>query len=628
LREVLRVSAQLLALPYGRVDDFSPVNEGRDKMLGRIRARHAWALCVLALTATGALVMILGSAGGAAGAQNQQLVTASAKLAPMSPTIPAKETCASIATLASLAGLPHYPTAIASATEVTSPQNAPGNPDYCNVQGMIAPQTHFDLQLPLTTWQGRYLQNGCGGYCGTVSGQTFPSCDATLQGDFAMATDDEGHVTAAGLGGGGLFAFNDQQLRDEYGYESEQALYVVARYIINYFYGQQPNYSYFNGCSDGGREAMEMAERYPDDFNGIIAGAPEIYAGPLNAEAQTWFYKVNTDANGNAILTDNKLAALQTAVINACGGDDGVAGDGIITDPQDCHFNPASIECPAGTDTNSCLTPAQVQVVDEYYQGPTDPQGQRLYPGSVQYGSEGGWSVFELPPSANGGSVPTTESLDYAGLSQPYLRYQLLQPGQLGPDPSQWQFTAQGFRSMFPVADTWDALDTNLSAFRAHGGKLIMWQGWADNGIPPTGTVDYYDTLVSRNGGLRPTRQFARLFMEPTVYHCGGGYASAVQPDLILPMVEWVESGTTPGSNADPLTISYTVGSNSLSRPLYPYPEIPRYNGSGSTSAATSFHAVVAPAYANGHDYTNWIGNYLLYQPIGGGHQRGYTRRG
>jgi Tannase and feruloyl esterase len=221
---------------------------------------------------------------------------------------------------------------------------------------------------------------------------------------------------------------------------------------------------------------MEMAERYPDDFNGIIAGAPEIIAGPLNAEMQTWFYKVNTDSSGNAILTDDKLAALQQAVIGACGGDDGVPGDGIIADPQNCHFDPASIEC-KGADNESCLTPAQVQVVREFYRGPSDPQGRLLYPGGAPYGSEGGWSVFELPPSPNGGSAPTTESLDYFGLSQPYLRYQLLAPGQLGPDPSQWQFTDAGFRSIFPVANTWDAMDTNLSAFRAHGGKLIMWQG-------------------------------------------------------------------------------------------------------------------------------------------------------
>jgi tannase/feruloyl esterase len=216
---------------------------------------------------------------GAAGAQKEQLVVDSAKLAATNPAPliqPKLASCSAITSLTDLAANPQYPTAIASSMDVPASSGtatSPAHPEYCDVQGMIAPQTHFDLQLPVSTWQGRYLQNGCGGYCGTVSGQTFPSCDATLGGDFAMATDDEGHITAAGLGGGGLFAFNDQKLRNEYGYESEQALYEVSRQIIKDYYGVYPDESYYNGCSDGGREAMEMAERYPDDFNGIIAGA-------------------------------------------------------------------------------------------------------------------------------------------------------------------------------------------------------------------------------------------------------------------------------------------------------------------------------------------------------------------
>jgi feruloyl esterase len=596
-------------------------------MLGRIRARHAWALCVLALAATGALVVILDSAGGAAGAQGQQLVADSAKLATTNPAPiiqPPNPSCSVITQLTDLAANPQYPTAIASSTDVPA---ATGNPEYCDVKGMIAPQTHFDLQLPVHTWQGRYLQNGCGGYCGSVGTQTFPSCDATLGGDFAMATDDEGHVTAAGLGGSGLFAFNDQKLRNEYGYESEQALYEVAREIINDYYGVSPNTSYFNGCSDGGREAMEMAQRYPDDFNGIIAGAPEIIAGPLNAENQTWDVRVNTDANGNAILSDDKLPALHSAVIAACGNDDGVpGGDGIITDPQNCHFDPASIECKSGQSPTAptCLTAAQVQVVREFYQGPADPRGRLLYPGGVLYGSELGWSVFEIPrPNQQnpGAPVSTTGSLDYFGLSQPYLRYQLNRPGQLGPDPFQWQFTDQDFNSMFPAANTFDAMDTNLSAFRHHGGKLIMWQGWADNGIPPSGTVDYYDILTQQMGGLASTQQFARLFMFPSIYHCGNGYSSASVPDMILPIVQWVEDRTSPSQ----LPISYTVGNNSFSRPVYPYPDIPRYNGIGDPNSAGSFQAVASP----GAHYTDWIGNYLFFQPIGGGgRDEGFARRG
>ena len=590
-------------------------------MLERIRARRAWGVSVLCVSAAVVLMVILGSAGGGvAGAQSGPLVAASAKLAPDSPTIPAKQTCASIAQLSSLAGLPHYPTAIASATVVpaSAPGARPANPQYCDVKGMIAPQTHFDLQLPVSTWQGRYLQNGCGGYCGTVSNQTFPSCDATLGGDFAMATDDEGHVTAAGLGGAGLFAFNDQQLRNEYGYESEQALYVVARYIINYYYGQWPNRSYYNGCSDGGREAMEMAERYPDDFDGIIAGAPEIIAGPLNAEFQTWQYRVNVDASGNAILTAAQLPILHQTVINQCQGDDGVAGDGIITDPRSCHPDLTKVQCGTVAPPN-CLTPAQIAVAEKIYAGPTDPQGRRLYPGGLPYGSELSWAFFVVPVAPG----PATNALVYSGLSLPYLRYQLLAPGQLGPDPSQWKFDDAGFRSMFPVANTWDAMDTNLTAFRRHGGKLLLWEGWADQAIPPFGTVDYYDTLAQRMGGLSSSEQFARLFLLPTVAHCGGGYSSA-SFDFVLPMVQWVEQGSAPSE----VDWSGTVAGTSLSRPAYPYPEIPQYNGGGADpTKATSFHAVRSP---DADQYTNWIGNYLFYEPVsgGGGRDQGYSRRG
>jgi hypothetical protein len=599
-------------------------------MLERFRARHAWALCVLALTAAGSLVVILGSAGGAAGAQTQQLVADSAKLAVTSPIIkPPNSSCSVITSLTDLAANPQYPTAITSSTDVPAANataSSPAHPEYCDVQGMIAPQTHFDLQLPVSTWQGRYLQNGCGGYCGSVSGQTFPSCDATLGGDFAMATDDEGHVTAAGLGGGGLFAFNDQKLRDEYGYESEQALYEVSREIIKDYYGVYPDESYYNGCSDGGREAMEMAERYPDDFNGIIAGAPEIIAGPLNAENQTWDVRVNTDANGNAILTDNLLTPLHDAVLAACANDDGT-NDGIITDPQACslHLNQIlhSVQCPE-TQFTPCLTPAQVTVARKIYDGPSDPQGRLLYPGGMPLGSEAGWNVFELPPPNPNdptAPVPTTQSLDYFGLSQPYLRYQLNRPGQLGPDPFQWQFTDRDFDSMFPAADTADAMDTNLSAFRRHGGKLIMWQGWADNGIPPTGTVDYYDVLTARNGGRASTESFARLFLYPSVFHCGGGYASASVPDMILPMVQWVEGGASAAPSS--LTINYEVGQpNSFSRPVYPYPEIPKYDGTGETTDGAHFHPVDSPAAR----YTNWIGTYLFFQPLTGDQDRGYTR--
>ena len=451
-----------------------------------------------------AAIAVTTSGGGVASAKTRPaLVTVSAKLAAASPTIPATMTCSALATLPSLVTIPGNPTSIDTATDVAASGT---NPEYCDVKGMIAPQTHFEMKLPVKTWQGRYLQNGCGGYCGAVSAQSFPQpCDAELGGDFAMATDDEGHTSDSGIGGAGLFAFNSQNLRKEYGYESEHALEVVAKTIIKDFYGVGPNYSYFDGCSDGGREAMEVAERYPTDFNGIIAGAPEIIAGPLNAELQTWDYKVNVGPNGNAILTSAQMTLLHNAVITACQGDDGVPGDGIITDPRDCNFSPQSLVCQNGA-TTGCLTPEQAKVAEEIYQGPVDPQGRHLYPGGLTLGSESSWAGFQIPVQPSTAPVPATNALVYGGLSLPYLRFMLNAPGKLGPDPSQWQFTDQGFRSMFPAANVQDAMSTDLSAFRRHGGKLIIWQGWADQAIPTYGTVDYYEDLASATAATHRRR--------------------------------------------------------------------------------------------------------------------------
>ncbi len=249
----------------------------------RLRSLRAYLCLAGAAAVVTAAVAVLASNGGVASAHTSRaLVNDSNRLASVSPTIPAKVDCSTLKSLPSLVTIPDFPTSIDSTTDVAA---AGGNPEYCDVKGMIAPQTHFEMKLPVSTWQGRYLQNGCGGYCGVITNQNFPSCDAQLGGDFAMATDDEGHTTSSGLGGAGLFAFNSQKLRNEYGYESEHALAVVAKTIIGDYYGQSPNYSYFDGCSDGGREAMAVAERYPTDFNGIIAGRAGDHRRPAQRRA-------------------------------------------------------------------------------------------------------------------------------------------------------------------------------------------------------------------------------------------------------------------------------------------------------------------------------------------------------
>jgi feruloyl esterase len=344
--------------------------------------------------------------------------------------------------------VPEAPTTLISSFVVPA---AATTPEYCDVKGYISPQVHFQLKLPTATYQGRYLQQGCGGYCGAIPAMTFPACDVALGGDFAMAATNDGHS-----GPGGAWALHDQQLRIDYGYRAVHVLSIAAKAIITRFYGTAPRYSYFNGCSDGGREGMLEAERYPADFDGIVAGALEIYAMPLNAELQTWNARVNTDARRRPSLTPDRIPALHDAVLAACDGLDGLV-DGQIDDPRACTFDPASIQCPPGVDRPDCLSVAQVEAARKLYSGPVDETGQRLYPSGLTYGSESAWPGFVIAaPGARQGLVWS--------LSDAMLRFQIRPVGEMGPTPEQWQFTSAEFDSLREQGSLQNATQANLSA--------------------------------------------------------------------------------------------------------------------------------------------------------------------
>jgi Tannase and feruloyl esterase len=498
-------------------------------------------------------------------------------------------------------GVPDFTRIPNAPTHVTSASVVPGTataPEFCDVRGYVAPQVQFELKLPTSTWQGRYLQQGCGGYCGAIPTTGFLACDLQPQGNFAVAATNDGHV-----GGDGLWALNDEQLRIDYGSRAVHVVSIAAKAILAAYYGVGPQHSYFNGCSDGGREALMEAQRYPADFDGIVAGAPEIYAMPLNAEEQAWNAIANLDANGGPILTADKLPALHAAVLAACDAKDGLA-DGQIDDPRQCTFDPASIQCAAGQDGPGCLTPAQVAAARKLYQGVEDPQGRHLYPGGLPLGSEGGWVPFAVPP-------PGGSALD-PSLANNYLEFQAFRAGQLGPSVQQWQFTVDNFNRLRPEAQVYDALDADLSAFQRRGGKLIIWHGWSDPGIPPFGTLAYYAAVRDRMGGLAAVQRFARMFMFPSVYHCGGGYGPN-QFDVIDPITHWVEQGNAP----QVLVASQTSSSGAVvrTRPIFPYPERAQYVGSGSIDDAANFKAVTPSPLPD--DHVDWVGNDLFRAPVG-----------
>src|SRR5215472_11245981 len=446
--------------------------------------------------------------------------------------------------------VPDAPTVILSATQAASGE-------VCQVTGYIAPQEQFQLTLPASGYTGRYLQQGCGGLCGedylgsagsgssgpkpsagaasgdaasgdTASGDTASAASCTrvtaavaASGAMAEGTDNQGHI---GGETDGVWAEDDPALRISFGYASEHAMAQAARAIITAYYGKPPAYSYYEGCSGGGREALVEAQRYPRDFNGILAGAPGNIEAQLLGVVPAWVIAVNTGRGGREILSSEKLPALHAAVVRACGD----AG-GPIQDPRSCDFNPATIQCPAGTDNSSCLTPAQVKVVRQFYLGPNDSRGHYLYPGGEPYGSELAWDGTAIDPSSDTRWPRDTFAYQIGTTYLKYMGYWQNPPASF--QLSDFRFTLADYDKLLPLAGVYDATDPDLSAFRQAGGKLIMYQGWADEKISPFGTVDYYKAVVQHAGGFTASQAFTRLYMIPGQYHClmGGSPAGDAQ---------------------------------------------------------------------------------------------------
>jgi Tannase and feruloyl esterase len=569
----------------------------------------------LSASILGILVVTLGLVFGpfGLGVSMSQGVTSlmrpAVQAAPSAGVILPKLDCASLAPPPNLSvgsvdftGIPGAPTRIQSASVVLASEQ---NPEYCDIKGYVDGQNQFELKLPTKTWQGRYLQFGCGGYCGFISKTTFPPCDLQPGGDFATAATNMGHNTTTLSDG--LWAADDPQMRIDFGYRAEHVLALASKAIIAAFYGVGPAHSYFQGCSDGGREALMEAERYPTDFNGIIVGAPASFVAQNNAIWHLWNLKVNRDEHGNEILTPDKLPALHAAVMAACDGNDGLV-DGQISNPLNCHFDPASIRCPAGTDQPTCLTAAQVEVVKKVYNGPVDAQGRRLYLGGMPYGSELKWSgEMVVTPSTPIPAVPAYQ------WPENWLRFMGFPLGQPTSSVESFQFTVKDFNRLRAMSSVYNSTNADLTAFRNHGGKLILWQGWADQGIPPIATVAYYDAVLDRMGQLTAVQKFARLFMFPSMYHCSTGYGPDMF-DTINPMVHWVEKSEAPSRIIATQTDTDTPSGKVIrTRPVFPWPEETKYKGSGSINDAANFVGVL-PSPLPDIDI-DWVGNDLFNAP-------------
>ena len=507
--------------------------------------------------------------------------------------------CADVAKV-DLSGVVDKPIHVTAAAEVTDGKPAP----YCQVLGYVEPAVRFEVRLPLNGWTQRYLQTGCGGLCGRLGIRTGNDmgCAPSQKGELALASTDMGHSSDDKAWGA------DAQKRVDFAYRGVHVTAVAAKALIERYYGRKPRYSYFAGCSDGGREALMEAQRYPEDFDGITAGAAAMNFVTQNTFYHGWQARVNVDANGKVILGPEKVPVLHKAALESCDATDGLK-DGLIADPRACQFDPAVVQCKPGQDPATCLSAEQVEVARQIYRGAHDAAGRKLTISGPQVGSELGWPGVQVPRAVGGQDIG---SRNFATEVVCGLAPDNPMPGSCS--LNDLGFDSQSFERLKALHAVYDATDPDLSRFSKAGGKLILWHGWADQHISPLNSIAYYRAMrdVMGEGAVK---SFARLYLFPGGSHCRGG-EGPFNVDLLSTILSWVETGNAPhkliashttggepgpggqggarGGGAPSLAgapglLPPTVGEVDRSRPVFPYPLVARYTGKGSIDDAASF---------------------------------------
>jgi feruloyl esterase len=431
--------------------------------------------------------------------------------------------------------------------------------------------------MPVRGWNGKYNGVGNGGVAGFIA---YNAMQRALSSGYATGSTDTGHQ---GSQLDGSWMLNNPILVEDFVQRSQHLTALAAKAIVKAYYGNPPDHAYFSGCSNGGGQGMQEAQRFPDDYDGIVNGDG---ARVLTREWPGELYPAWVAESDQEGLI-SKLPALHAAVLAKCDQIDGVQ-DGLIEDPRKCDFDPATIQCTAGVDNASCLTPAQVDWVTKIYRGIQDPTtGKLFWPGPAA-GSELRWDAKIHPtlPGATPGSVL---------LPQSYMRsFVFLNPNWQYTDPAFSFDSAEALKALNDASAKFALLDADnpdLRPFEKRGGKILMYHGWSDPDIAPTSIIDYYERVVATVGGshsdaaLNKTEAFARLFMVPGMGHCGGGEGPN-SFDALAALDQWGEHGKAPDRI---IATRITEGKAERTRPLCPYPQTAVYGGSGSIDDATNF---------------------------------------
>ncbi len=417
-------------------------------------------------------------------------------------------------------------------------------PAYCEVRATALPAISIEVRLPMEGWNGKYYQAGCGGFCGILGRADAGSgwinaMRPGLEKGYATATSDSGHHGLSVVDAGWAHA-NPHGERD-WGWRAIGETNRVAMTMVQAFYGTDAGRSYFQGCSTGGRLAHMAALRYPEMFDGIVSGAPAMDYTGLVALKMAWLVQANTAADGSQIIEPAKVPLIGDEVMRQCDGVDGTV-DGLIEDPRNCSVDLSELQCGAGQAMQGCLDPAELDTLEKWRQGPRNAAGEQLYPGGVPEGSEPFWWLWLTGKEGGGGRLVPVFTQQFGAFmafpDDPGATYSPLD-FDFETDPDQLKAMAAVYNSDTP----------DLSAFRAAGGKMIVWHGWADAIVTPYKTVAWYEAL-QETMGPEAARDTARLFMVPGLDHCGllpgPGGLSQSSLDPFTPLEAWVETGVAP----------------------------------------------------------------------------------
>jgi feruloyl esterase len=528
-----------------------------------------------------------------------------------------------------LLSLQLHHTTITSATDNTTgvfvpPGSAPitGLPAFCRVTATLTPSSDSSIKievwLPETTWNGRFLGTGGGGFQGVI---TYNELASGIQAGFASSNSDLGTGSSGcsplycgsngNMGNPLAIAFGDpaapstglfghpERIKD-FGYRAIHGMTVRGKEIADAFYGHKAHKAYFAGCSTGGQNALMEAQRFPNDYDGILAGAPAFNRTHLHMAGLAGWQ--DTHASPSRFIQTGQMTLINQAVLKQCVGQDGGAStDQFLTDPRDCRFDPKVLLCKGGQVPPACLTADQVTTMQKYYAGTIDPvNGQVINPGPARGNETDNFLALglafqeQLPEPAFDG-----------------LFYWVFGPS-FGYPASAVNFANFDFHHDVDTVDdqlasVLNANSTDLGEFREHGGKLLMYHGWADPLIPSQSSINYFNALVGNDGhdghgfqqasfgggnqALQRTQSYARLFMAPGLYHCSGGPGPNVF-DALTPLVTWAEGGPAPETIIATKFVADTPPAVQMTRPLCVYPKVAKYNGSGSTSSAANFTCV------------------------------------